>query len=470
MHRGDTDTPTAPILPRAAAAASADSEAPEAPQRWRLNPRSVATDIKGSLSACGWRPGRGPTRATAAPAPHRRPTGLKTWPRPWGFEGCDRAAGEGTPRDMASEMHNALAPRLLLVEDDVDSACLIGGALRDQFGPHCVRHCRRIDEALAGDTDHVDLVLSDMNLPDGSGLDLLGKLLERRPDLPVVLVTGEGILENAIAAIRRGAYDYVVKAGDYLFAIPLVVEKNLALHRIKQENLRLQAELGATLEQVRVKNSQLQEMVHKLEITAATDPLTGLANRRAFQAAFDRCFADAQRQGKDLACVMIDLDGFKQLNDTLGHRRGDEVLQGAAKVLGANCRRSDIAGRFGGDEFILLLPGTNEQTAAAVAERVSAEFTAMSDAALTADGFTGGVTMSMGLATIKGSRAAHPEQLIEHADHALYCAKQAGKTRLSIFRPGAPNCHLDPRTGKPRAPRADAPAPPPRHVSPSTPA
>lgn len=336
---------------------------------------------------------------------------------------------------MASENRLSAAPRLLLVEDDANAAFLISQTLRDQFGADCVQRCRSIEEALAQDIHRIDLVLMDVKLPDGSGLTLLGRLLERRPDLPVVLVTGEGILENAIAAIRRGAYDYVVKAGDYLFAIPLVVEKNLALHRMKQENLRLQRELEQSLEQVRIKNAQLEEAVAKLETMAATDPLTGLANRRAFAAAFDRAFADAVRHNKDLAVVMIDLDGFKQLNDTLGHRQGDQMLQRAARVLEANCRRSDVAGRFGGDEFIVLLPNTGEETAAGVARRIAEEFGHMAAMELAEEGFPGRLTMSLGLATIRTSRAVHPEQLIEHADHALYCAKQAGKTRLVTYTP-----------------------------------
>ena len=326
-------------------------------------------------------------------------------------------------------------PVVLLVEDDPNAAFLIEQTLCDQFGTECCRHCRGVEAALRHDLSRIDLVLTDMKLPDGTGLELLGKLLERRPDLPVVVVTGEGILENAIAAIRRGAYDYVVKAGDYLFAIPLVVEKNLALYRIKQENLRLQTELERTLEQVRVKNAQLEEAVQKLQTIAGTDPLTGLLNRRSFGAAFERCFAEAQRGDRDLACVMIDLDGFKQLNDTLGHRHGDEILQRAARVLEANCRRADLAARFGGDEFIVVLPGTEADSAAQVARRIGEEFTRMAEADLAQAGFPGKVTMSMGLATAKLTRAAYTEQLIEHADHALYCAKQAGKSRLSVYDP-----------------------------------
>src|SRR5690606_2363277 len=103
----------------------------------------------------------------------------------------------------------------------------------DHFGRDCVRHVDNVSDATRVDLTDIDLVLSDMNLPDGTGMDVLMHVLGQWEGKPVVLVTGEGILENAIAAIRRGAYDYIVKAGDYLFALPIVVEKNLELYQIK---------------------------------------------------------------------------------------------------------------------------------------------------------------------------------------------------------------------------------------------
>jgi diguanylate cyclase (GGDEF)-like protein len=317
----------------------------------------------------------------------------------------------------------------MLVEDDQDTADLIIETLLDHFGQHCVTHHASITSARAADVQGYDLVLTDMNLPDGSGLDLLEEFLRRRGDLPIVLVTAEGILENAITAIRRGAYDYVVKAGDYLFAIPVIVEKNLAIYRTKQDNHRLQLELEKALSATQAKNEQLQWAVSQLERMAATDPLTGLANRRAFNEALARSFADAQRRNIDLACVMIDLDGFKRLNDTLGHQSGDEILQLAATMLERNSRRSDVAGRFGGDEFVLLLPQADEATAAGVAERVREGFQA--EASRRYRGTL--VTMSMGLATLALSKADRPEALLAQADHALYRAKQDGKSRLVVY-------------------------------------
>ncbi len=324
--------------------------------------------------------------------------------------------------------------KLLVVEDDPDTAALIGETLSDHFGPAFVCCCRTIADALATDPYTVDMVLSDMNLPDGTGLELLDRLLQRRPDLPILFVTGENSLEQATNAIRRGAYDYVVKTGDYLFTIPLIVEKNLAIWRTKQDNLKLQEELARTLAEVKRKNEQLEAAVAKLEQVAATDPLTGLANRRAFNRALESRFADCSRTGRDLACLMIDLDGFKPLNDTLGHQTGDELLQKVARVLEANCRRADVAGRFGGDEFVVLLPGADEVHATQVARRIADEFD-LTVRNTFGDNAPCPITMSMGLTTLSGGRPASPEQVIAQADHALYRAKYSGKARLAVYRP-----------------------------------
>lgn len=325
--------------------------------------------------------------------------------------------------------------RLMVVEDDLDTSALILETLRDYFPDAWMIECTTVAQALQVDPAGIDLVLSDMNLPDGTGLEILTELLAKRPDLPVVVVTGEGILENAIEAIRRGAYDYVVKAGDYLFAIPLIVEKNLAIWRTKAENRSLSTQLEETLEELRIKNQQLEALVHELETMASTDPLTDLANRRAFEEALSHSFAECQRYGHDLACIMIDLDGFKQLNDTFGHQCGDQLLQCAARVLKNHCRLSDVPGRFGGDEFIVLLPQTNLDTAHNVAQRIGKTYRTESSRHFEPRSTILQTTMSMGLATMHASNPANPQQLIAHADRALYQAKEAGKTRIVIYDP-----------------------------------
>src|SRR5205823_4597952 len=130
-----------------------------------------------------------------------------------------------------------------------------------------------------------DLALIDLNLPDGSGIDVL-KQLRRQHDLPVILVTGERFGEPASEAIRAGAADYLVKHGDYLHVLPVIVRKALAMAEIKSENQRLQCE-------VMQRNAELESLNEELRHMAAHDPLTGLYNRRHFNEVLHQLFSES---------------------------------------------------------------------------------------------------------------------------------------------------------------------------------
>jgi diguanylate cyclase (GGDEF)-like protein len=318
--------------------------------------------------------------------------------------------------------------KLLIIEDDADQRELIRETLEDYFGRGTTVGVETKATALAQDLGSFALILSDYNLPDGSGMELLEEV-RRRCSTPVIMVTGENVGHIAAEAISKGATDYVVKFGDYLFTIPLVVEKNLTVAKVKRENESLRLELEAALREVKEKNHQLEQSLKRVEEMAATDPLTGLYNRRHFSRVLDQLFAESQRYEKDLSCVMIDLDGYKQLNDTYGHQVGDQLLVMAGKVITANLRRSDVAARYGGDEFVLLLPQTTAEEAAAVAQRIRDEFFQASAAVLKRNR---GATMSIGVGSLGVSRPALADQLVAKADAALYRAKDAGRDRISV--------------------------------------
>jgi diguanylate cyclase (GGDEF)-like protein len=241
------------------------------------------------------------------------------------------------------------------------------------------------------------------------------------------MVTGENVGHFAIEAIRKGATDYIVKTGDYLMTIPLVVQKNITVAKLMRENECLRQELEAALGSLRDKNAQLEVSLQRVEEMAATDPLTGLYNRRHFSKVLEQLFAEAQRYNKDLSCVMIDMDGFKQLNDGYGHQVGDQLLVLAGKVISANMRRMDVAARYGGDEFVLLLPHACADEAAGAAQRIREEFRQASAAILKR---TEGVTMSVGIGSIASNRPGGADELVALADAALYVAKERGRDRV----------------------------------------
>jgi two-component system, chemotaxis family, response regulator WspR len=319
--------------------------------------------------------------------------------------------------------------KLLVIEDDVDQRELIRETLIDSFGSATVvvavgSRC----EALVQDLASFDLILSDYNLPDTTGLELLSDL-RARCGTPVIMVTGENVAQIAAEAIRRGATDYVVKTGDYLYTIPLVVEKNITVAHVKRENEQLRQELERALQDVKEKNAQLEQSLRKVEQLAATDPLTGLYNRRYFSKVLELLFAEAMRYDKDMSCVMIDLDNYKQFNDSYGHQMGDELLILAGRTITANLRRMDVAARYGGDEFVLLLPQASAVDAFNAAQRIRSDFKPASAALLKR---AEGVSMSIGIGSIAGNSPTHGDQLVSIADAALYRSKEGGRDRISL--------------------------------------
>jgi two-component system cell cycle response regulator len=317
---------------------------------------------------------------------------------------------------------------LLIIEDDPDQRELIRETLEERFGAGTVSAAGSRAEAMQQDLSAFDLILSDYNLPDATGMQLLEDI-QKRCNTPVIMVTGENVGRIAAEAIRKGATDYVVKFGDYLFTIPLVIEKNLAVAKVRRENARLNSELERALREVQEKNVQLEKSLKRIEEVAATDPLTGLYNRRHFGRVIEQLFNEAQRYDNGLSCVMIDLDGYKQLNDKFGHQIGDQLLVVAGKVISANMRKMDVAARYGGDEFIVLLPRAEVDEAAGVAQRIRDEFRQGSAILLRRNE---GVSMSIGISSMRGDRPVGTEQLIAAADAALYRAKAAGRNRVEL--------------------------------------
>ncbi len=324
--------------------------------------------------------------------------------------------------------HTSANLRLLIVEDDPDQRELVRQTLGERFGSGNIVDVSTIAAAMGQDIATFDLILSDFNLPDGTGMELLAHV-RRRCDTPLILVTGENIGHVAAESIRKGATDYVVKVGDYLFALPLVVEKCLAVANMRRENEALRAELEKTMLALREKNTALEKALRKTEEAAATDPLTGLYNRRHFNKVLSQLFSEARRYETDMSIVMIDLDGYKQLNDTCGHQVGDRLLLVAARAITANMRGMDVASRYGGDEFVILAPRAAGAEAATIAERIRQDYRKASAMILRRNE---GLTMSFGVASLLSDGSANGDELVAAADAALYQAKDGGRDRIVI--------------------------------------
>ena len=196
--------------------------------------------------------------------------------------------------------------------------------------------------------------------------------------------------------------------------------------RVWGENEVLLLRTVANQVAVAVNHANLFAQIQK---QALTDALTGCYNRRSFELQFDREMLVAKRQHQPLSLIMLDLDRFKQLNDSVGHDAGDQALQQLAVCFKEELRGVDSASRFGGDEFALILPNAYEEGASIVAERLRARI-----ANIEIRGF-GNLSASMGIATFPSHGSSRTE-LVQSADSALYKAKRTGRNRVCIFEPG----------------------------------
>jgi diguanylate cyclase (GGDEF)-like protein len=174
---------------------------------------------------------------------------------------------------------------------------------------------------------------------------------------------------------------------------------------------------------VRRRTAALRRTAERLRQLATTDELTGLYNRRFFLERWQWEFERSKRYGRPLACLMIDVDGFKQVNDVVGHHAGDFILKQVAQELTTHLRQSDILARFGGDEFIGALPETSLEQATAVAEKLRG---LAFRGPWTNHQHLGPVRLSVGLSYMQANESA--EQAIQNADAALYASRQAAKT------------------------------------------
>jgi len=195
------------------------------------------------------------------------------------------------------------------------------------------------------------------------------------------------------------------------------------------------AQLGETVKQLEEEMAESRRLgeelaranAHLQEI-ALTDVLTGLPNRRAVLTQLDRLWSESQRHGVPLACIMIDADGFKQVNDQYGHDAGDVVLQAVAAMLRESVRHEDIVSRLGGDEFLILCPQTDQAGALSLAEHLRNKARALHVRA--ADGEWQG-SLSLGVAA-RESRYKNSEEMLKVADEGLYVAKRSGRNRVGV--------------------------------------
>jgi diguanylate cyclase (GGDEF)-like protein len=256
-------------------------------------------------------------------------------------------------------------------------------------------------------------------------VECLAALTQRGELTAAVLAVDEasGEARSLAGAVTSGADDATTLTQLTSPDGPAVIEKALAAGARRRHQQRLLAEMRHAADAAKARADAMVARVNRLEGEAWTDPLTGLANRRQLAARLERMFAEAVRYGAELSCLMIDLDGFKQLNDRMGHKEGDACLRQVAKAIAESVRSSDVPARYGGDEFTVLMPRTPVCEAARVAERLRASFASRVKGWCSCDVQLG---ISIGVASVESAKPLTGEGLIEAADRAMYASKAGG--------------------------------------------
>ncbi|MES1981864.1 MAG: GGDEF domain-containing protein [Pseudomonadota bacterium] len=208
--------------------------------------------------------------------------------------------------------------------------------------------------------------------------------------------------------------------------------KNMAgnTDKMRGSMQNLQSELMASRQQV----EKLHQELESARGEALTDPLTGILNRRGFEAEMQKALADPALQQKGLCLLMADIDHFKNINDTYGHLFGDKVIRAIANALKSKIKGQDAVARIGGEEFAVLLPDTDLVGACVVAEHIRQAIETGKIRRLDNQAPIGGITISIGISIYTGGDIA---QLLDQADKALYVSKETGRNKTSVFTPKA---------------------------------
>lgn len=320
--------------------------------------------------------------------------------------------------------------RVLVVDDDRSVLLLLdkllGGAgyqvftaLDGKEGLHTAMECRP------------HLIIADWLMPEMDGLQFCRTLRNTNIGRGVYMLLLTGVEEEArlLEAFDAGIDDYVVKP----------VNPRVLLARLKagERVVSLQTEVECDREEIRRFAAELAMTNRRLQEAALLDSLTGIPNRRYAMDRIHQEWSAAERSSRRLACMLIDVDHFKRINDTYGHDVGDIVLQRVADVLKQTARTPDVICRIGGEEFLVVCPDTDATASTQCAERLRS---AVNTLRISVGNVTLQVTISIGVAAMEPAMRG-PESMIKAADQAVYAAKQAGRNRTCVYRPriaGAP--------------------------------
>jgi two-component system cell cycle response regulator len=293
---------------------------------------------------------------------------------------------------------------VLIIEDHPDQRDLLAIVLQRE-GYKVVTAANGLEALEKLEQDEVHIALSDIMMPKMDGFELINKIRSNSAlrHIYIILITARIQEGDRVRGLDLGADDYITKPFSF----------------------------SELLARVRVGSRVVQYQQH-LEYQTQIDSLTGLFNRRAFEKKIGEEFERSKRYGHPLSVVILDIDNFKKINDTYGHHGGDAALVRISEILRERSRRSDFPSRFGGEEFVLVLPETDQDSAIQVAKKFHEEIRSCSFGTVDKP-FV--LTVSMGLTSSTKKEYSDWREMVADADCALYQAKNTGKDRIEICLP-----------------------------------
>jgi diguanylate cyclase (GGDEF)-like protein len=343
------------------------------------------------------------------------------------FGGAELVGAKAAPKP-AEPQRAANGLRILLVDDDPTSLRIVR-ALLERSG-HAVECARNGHKALTRALESPpQMVVTDWMMPEMDGVELCKRLrsTEAGRDLYILILTGQNQEERIVEAFEAGADDHLAKP----------VNSKLLLARIRpgMRVIELQERLQGEVNDKKDAYARLAIATRKFEVASMTDALTGLPNRRYAMRRLEKEWASSERSGLPLSLILLDIDHFKSVNDNYGHDVGDQVLRETARGVHHALRTSDTCTRMGGEEFLVICPGTPLEGATQLAERIRI---AVESNRIEVPSFTRGhVTISLGVASNEQGGLDSVEALLKASDEAVYDAKRTGRNRVAVAKKAA---------------------------------
>jgi len=313
---------------------------------------------------------------------------------------------------------------ILIADDESTIRSLVAEVLSDEG--HIVTLAEDGEDALEKyKKEWHEIVFSDIRMPKMTGIQLLGEIKKLNDLTQFIIMTSHASVDNSIAALKKGAFDYILKPFEDLDVVVDAANRAMA-------NLSATREQQYLLNTLSRQNEELGTLNMKFRELAIRDGLTGLYNRRHGEGKLTDEVDRALKFKRKLSLLFIDLDHFKFFNDTHGHQAGDEVLHALGQLMNDAARDSDTVARWGGEEFIIISPETDEQQACQLAESIRKEVAAFAFPHADEQPL-GHVSLSVGVATLSGG-IDNAEELVGLADKAVYKAKESGRNRTVFCR------------------------------------